>query len=159
MQAMELIHTQKFKKVNKFYQHIETKFENNSEIINLIEDNPDQKDSKFIILKNRIIDLLISDFSLTIRENLIANIDKLSTILADTRNFYTHYNESKKDKCLVGKNLKFAIFILDYVISCNILLNLGFSIEEINQKKEFQLNDIHNTKMIESILKNDRNLI
>lgn len=159
MQAMELIHTQKFKKVKKFYQHIETKFENNSEIINLIEDNPDQKDSKFIILKNRIIDSLISDFSLTIRENLIANIDKLSTILADTRNFYTHYNESKKDKCLVGKKLKFAIFILDYVVSCDILLNLGFSIDEINQKKEFQLNDIHNAKMIESVLKNDRNLM
>lgn len=154
MQAMELIHTHKFKKVDEFCKHIKVKFKDNNDLIKLVNENPDQKD--FIILKNRIIDVFINDYDLTDRVKMINFIDDFSTILSDTRNYYTHYNDSKKDKCLVGKNLKYGIFVVEYIVSNNILLNLGFSTKEINKKKELQLNDIINMNMIESILKNDR---
>ena len=52
MQALELMHTKKYKKPDKFFIHIEEKFKDNKEIIDLIENNPDQVNNKFIILKN-----------------------------------------------------------------------------------------------------------
>ena len=156
MQALELMHTKKYKKPDKFFKHIEEKFEDNREIIDLIEKNPDQVDNGYIILKNRIIDIFINDFKLTIKENLIDKIDDLSTRFSDTRNYYTHYDDAKKDKCLVGKNLKYGIYILDYLVSNYILQNLGFNIDEINSKKDLVLNDIHNEEMIDKIIKNER---
>ena len=156
MQALELIHTKKYKKPDKFFIHIEEKFKDNKEIIDLIENNPDQVNNDFIILKNRIIDIFINDFKLTTKENLINKIDELSTRFSDTRNYYTHYADAKKDKCLVGKNLKYGIYILDYLVSNYILQNLGFNIDEINFKKDLVLNDIHNEEMIDMIIKNER---
>lgn len=156
MQALELMHTKKYKKPDKFFIHIEEKFKDNKEIIDLIENNPDQVNNKFIILKNRIIDIFINDFKFTTKENLINKIDELSTRFSDTRNYYTHYDDAKKDKCLVGKNLKYGIYILDYLVSNYILQNLGFNIEEINSKKDLVLNDIHNEEMIDKIIKNER---
>ena len=125
-------------------------------LIDLIEKNPDQVDNGYIILKNRIIDIFINDFKLTIKEKLIDKIDDLSTRFSDTRNYYTHYDDAKKDKCLVGKNLKYGIYILDYLVSNYILQNLGFNIDEINSKKDLVLNDIHNEEMIDKIIKNER---
>lgn len=157
MQALELIHLKKYKKTDKFFKHIEEKFKDNKEIINLIEKNPDQvNNDKYIILKNRIIDIFINDFNLTNKENLIEKIDKISTIFSDTRNYYTHYDDAKKDKCLVGKNLKYGIYILDYLVSNYILQNLNFNMDEINSKKDYVLNNIHNEKMIDKIIKNER---
>ena len=80
----------------------------------------------------------------------------MSTRFSDTRNYYTHYDDAKRNKCLVGKNLEYAIYILDYLTSNFILLNLGFSIDEINKKKDLVLNDIHSLKMIEKIIENER---
>ena len=57
---------------------------------------------------------------------------------------------------LVGKNLKYGIYILDYLVSNYILQNLGFNIDEINSKKDLVLNDIHNEEMIDKIIKNER---
>lgn len=156
MQALELMHTKKYKKPEKFFEHIEHKFKEKPEIITLIKNNPDQVGNTYIILKNRIIDIFINDFNLTFNENIIDSIDDLSTRFSDTRNYYTHYDDAKRNKCLVGKNLEYAIYILDYLTSNFILLNLGFSIDEINKKKDLVLNDIHSLKMIEKIIENER---
>lgn len=152
MQALELMHTKKYKKPEKFFNHIEQKFKDNETIIDLIENNPDQVGNNYIILKNRIIDIFINDFALTTKENLIKKIDDLSTRFSDTRNYYTHYDDAKKNKCLVGKNLKYGIYILDYLVSNYILQNLGFNIDEINSKKDIVLNEIHNKGMIDKII-------
>ena len=154
MQALELLHTKQFKKVKKFFDHIDNKFKDNSNIIDLIKNNPDQSD-EFIIIKNRLIDLFINDFSLTkTDENIINNIDIITTIFSDTRHYYTHYSEAKKSKSLSGTNLKYSIYILDYLLSCFILKNLSFDIEEINKNRELQLNNIKSKKMIEKIINN-----
>lgn len=152
MQSLELIHTNKYKSVKKFYKHIEEKFKDNYELINLIKNNPDQKE-KFILLKNRLIDLFTEKFYLLNDSNIKNNIDELSSIFADSRNYYTHYMGSKKKKSLTGKNLDFANYFLEYLITSNILLNLGFSIEKINEKKNIQVGNIRGRKMIDYILK------
>lgn len=155
MQALELIHTKKYKKVKSFLTHIDEKFKDNNYIIDLIKNNPDQTD-QFVLLKNRLIDLFINDFKMTESEKIIDNIDLIATIFSDTRHYYTHYDDAKKDKCLVGENLKYGIFVLDYLLSNYILLNLNFDIKSINERKDWQINHIKNMKMIEKILKNER---
>lgn len=156
MQALELMNTKKYKTTAKFFRHIEEKFKENKKIINLIKNNPDQVDNSYVILKNRIIDIFINDFKFATKENLIDKIDDLSARFVDTRNYYIHYDDAKKNKCLVGKNLKYGIYILEYLVSNYILQNLGFTIDEINLKKDLVLSDIHNEKMIDKIIKNER---
>ena len=156
MQALELLHVKKFKNKESFYKHIENKFEDKKEIITLIEENADQKTSPYIILKSRIIDILTDSISPDIFRDIYGKIDSLSTILTDTRNYYTHYNEAKKAKCLVKENLKQGAFLLKYILSRNILLNLGYDIEEIDKKQLYIINRIKKLKIIENILENSR---
>lgn len=151
IQGLELLNTKEFKNVKKFFKHIDEKFKDNLPIIDLIKNNPDQND-KFVLLKNRLIDLFINDFDFSSSDIIIDNIDILTTIFSDTRHYYTHYDDAKKDKALKGDNLKYGIYILEYLLSNFILLNLNFSIEDINKRKEFQLNNIKNCKMIEKII-------
>lgn len=153
IQALELLHTKKYKKVKLFFNHIDSKFENNPSIIDLVKKNPDQS-GKFIILKNRLIDLFINDFSLAETKNIVDNIDTITTILSDTRHYYTHYSGAKKSKSLSGTNLKYGIYILDYLLSCFILQNLEFDINEIKENRELQLYNIKSNKMVEKIIKN-----
>lgn len=65
MQAIELLHSIKFSRKKKFIKHIEKKFIANPEIIDDIENNIDQKESSFIILRSRLIDIFTNDFELT----------------------------------------------------------------------------------------------
>lgn len=156
MQAMELLHSIKFSRLKKFYKHIETKFINNLEIIEDIENNDDQRESCFILLRSRIIDIFINEFQLTTRASMITNIIPLSNILADSRNYYTHYNDSKRNKCVVKDNLTYCVLVLEYLISCYILKELGFSVEYINKKKKYTLDYIIGENMIEKIIENKR---
>ncbi len=156
IQVMELLHSIKFSRLKKFYKHIETKFINNLEIIEDIENNDDQKESCFILLRSRIIDMFINEFQLTIRANMITNIIPLSNILADSRNYYTHYNDSKRNKCVVKDNLRYCVLVLEYLVYCYILKELGFSVEYINEKKKYTLDYIIGENMIEKIIENKR---
>lgn len=154
-QALELIHSLKFKSVKSFFKHIEQKFQHIPEIINAIKDNPG-RGSKFIIFKNRLIDMFINDFSLTLDENMINKIIEFSQVLTDSRNYYTHYNDSKRNLCVVKDNLINSIYILDYTVSCYILYELGFSIEYINEKNKYLIQNIVNSKMVDKIIENKR---
>jgi len=156
IQALELIHSIKFKRKDKFYKHVENKFSYNQCIIDNIENNIDQKDSSYIILRSRLIDLFISPFDITTKKIIKDNIFEFTDILTDSRNYYTHYNSSKRNKCVVKENLENSIFILQYFVSCYVLFNLGFSIEYINKKYERVVNIINNNNFIGKIIENKR---
>lgn len=156
MQALELLHSIKFSRKKNFFKHIEKKFVDNPEIIDDIKDNIDQKNNCFIILRSRLIDLFINDFELTKSANMYINVIQLANILSDSRNYYTHYNDSKRNKCVVKDNLKYCIKILEYSISSYILEKLGFPINYINKKQKYNLDYIISEKMIEKILENKR---
>ncbi|MDO5003585.1 MAG: hypothetical protein Q4E39_05110 [bacterium] len=156
MQAIELLHSIKFSRKKKFIKHIEKKFIANPEIIDDIENNIDQKESSFIILRSRLIDIFTNDFELTKSVNMYINVIPFANILSDSRNYYTHYNDAKRNKCVVKDNLKYSVAILEYSVSSYILKELGFSLDYINKKQKYTLDYIISERMIEKILENKR---
>lgn len=152
MQAIELIHNLKFKTRRKFYKHIDEKFYNAPEIVDNIKNNKDQMDSSFIILRSRMIDLLANDYYGITNDDII----KLADVLTDSRNYYTHYNDSKRNKCVVKENLTQSIFFLNIITSCYILSELGFSLEYIKEKHKHNFVAIDEKKMIKNIIENKR---
>lgn len=94
------------------------------------------KSYKFITLESRIADLLTADFNIHFDIGDIEYLD-FPKVIADTRNYYIHYDESIKDRGRVLENSELSIYnrslinILEYYI----LLELGFSnIEQIRKK-------------------------
>lgn len=156
MQALELIHSIKYNKKKKFINHIEEKFKDNPNLIDEIINNEDQKESPYIILRSRLIDLFDNPFELTYKTSIYNNIIKFCDVLTDSRNYYTHYNESKRNKCVVKENLLNSIYVLRYIVSCYILENLGFSIEYINKKNESEVNLFDRDNVIDKIVENKR---
>ena len=100
--------------------------------------------------------MFINEFQLTTSTNMITNIIPFSNILSDSRNYYTHYSNSKRNKCVVKDNLRYCVLILEYLVSCYILKELGFSVEYINKKKKHALNYIFRENMIKKIIENKR---
>ena len=121
-----------------------------------IENNIDQKESSFIILRSRLIDIFTNDFELTKSVNMYINVIPFANILSDSRNYYTHYNDAKRNKCVVKDNLKYSVAILEYSVSSYILKELGFSLDYINKKQKYTLDYIISERMIEKILENKR---
>lgn len=156
MQAIELLHSIKFSRKKKFIKHIKEKFIANPEIIDDIENNIYQKESGFIILRSRLIDIFTNDFELTKSVNMYINVIPFANILSDSRNYYTHYNDAKRNKCVVKDNLKYSVAILEYSVSSYILKELGFSLDYINKKQKYTLDYIISERMIEKILENKR---
>lgn len=157
MQAIELFHRQTYKNYNKkFKDHISKKFIKNQELKNEIFEDPDQKKSPFITLRSRLIDIFTENKELLKNENISRNVVKFSEIMCDTRNYYTHYDESKRNKCLVKENLICGINILKYLLCHLILEQLNFDIAYIDSTLMERMNYILKDKKIEKLLKNER---
>lgn len=87
---------------------------------------------KFITLESRIADLLIADFNMRFDTGNIKYLD-FPNVIANTRNYYIHYDENIKNKGKVLTNAELAIYnrTLLYMLEYYILLELGFV--DINQ--------------------------
>ena len=94
---------------------------------------------KFITLESRIADLLVADFNIYFDTGDIKYLD-FPNIIANTRNYYIHYDENikKKSKILTNEELGIYIRTLVYMLEYYILIELGFSNFENIKKK---LND------------------
>lgn len=95
--------------------------------------------NKFITLESRIADLLVADFNIYFDTGDIKYID-FPNIIANTRNYYIHYDENikKKSKILTNEELGIYTRALIYILEYYILMELGFSNFENIKKK---LND------------------
>lgn len=94
---------------------------------------------KFITLESRIADLLVADFNIYFDTGDIKYLD-FPNIIANTRNYYIHYDENIKNKSRILTNEELGIYIraLIYILEYYILIELGFSNFEYIKKK---LND------------------
>lgn len=94
---------------------------------------------KFITLESRIADLLVADFNIYFDTGDIKHLD-FPNIIANTRNYYIHYDENikKKSKILTNEDLGIYTRTLIYMLEYYILIELGFQNYENIKKK---LND------------------
>lgn len=91
---------------------------------------------KFITLESRIADLLVADFNIYFDTGDIKHLD-FPNIIANTRNYYIHYDENikKKSKILTSEELGIYTRALIYILEYYILIELGFSnLENIKKK-------------------------
>ncbi len=151
VQALELLHRIKFKNKNKFMKYLKNKLQDKKELWDNIRENSDQEDSRYIILRSRLIDMIDCDFEIK-NDFKEETIIKLADIITNSRNYYTHFSESKKEKCVRKKSLSYVMEILRYFIKCYALKELGFDINYINEKTESSLEYIRYYNMIEKIL-------
>lgn len=98
---------------------------------------------KHILLSERISDLMFTN-----RPNHIFsggfNFYEFPKIISDTRNYYTHYNEKRRNNALEGENLLDAIIILRSLLEYHLLRELGFGEEKcfkIIQEKFMRIRD------------------
>ena len=152
MQAIELMHNIKYSKKKKFYAHIDEKLSSSPLLIDAIKNDKDQSESSFIILKSRMIDLLKNDYIYISDEDIIS----LSIILTDSRNYYTHYNDSKRNKCVVKNNLIYAVLFMNTLLTCYIMEELGFDEKYIKDKLSDNFRLIRDNNMIKNIMENKR---
>lgn len=94
---------------------------------------------KFITLESRIADLLVAEFNIYFDTGDIKYID-FPRIIANTRNYYIHYDDSLKEKTRILTNDELGIYTrtLIYMLEYYILIELGFQNYENIKKK---LND------------------
>lgn len=94
----------------------------------LIEDNP-----KNILLKHRLSDLFYAEGA----NPIFLYGNKLEDYIqktADTRNYYTHYNEDKREKSFSPKELRIAMIILLSLLDYHLLVIAGFKNEFVKKK-------------------------
>lgn len=91
---------------------------------------------RFVTLESRIADLLLADFNIHFDTGNIDYLD-FPKVIADTRNYYIHYDEKIKDerKILSNEELKIYIGTLMYMLEYYVMLEIGFSnYKEIKEK-------------------------
>lgn len=88
---------------------------------------------KFVVLKNRLADLLIADYKFLFHTGDF-NIDELAQIIADTRNYYTHYSHNLEYKALKDEELITGFHILRNILEFYLLKELGFEEQFIHER-------------------------
>lgn len=91
---------------------------------------------KFITLESRIADLLLACWKIHFDTGEIKQLD-FPSVIAHTRHYYTHYDESIKEKyrVLSEEELQFYNRSLLQILEYYILLELGFSENDVELKR------------------------
>ncbi|XZK23846.1 HEPN domain-containing protein [Clostridium perfringens] len=131
VQALETYHSRfKTNNLNKFRRRIE---------LVILKDRPKEwaekdrdflmaKSSKFITLESRLADLLLAEFKICFDTGDIEEYD-FPKVIANTRNYYIHYDESikKNSRVLTENELSIYNRSLLYILEYYILVELGFN--------------------------------
>lgn len=89
----------------------------------------------FITLRSRIADLLLADYRFHFFTGDIELLE-FPQLIADTRNYYTHYNSKQRDKVLKGEDLVTTFHILRNILEFYLLQELGFEEDFIHERIE-----------------------
>ena len=130
VQALETFHARFFYNDDKkkYIKSVKERFDEGSWQYNLLlSDTQVDPNCSFIILVSRLNDLIISGKN-DIFVGLCRNDSEFAQRIADTRHYYTHYSESKKDKALKGDNLLESTCILSIILEYYVCDKLGIDI-------------------------------
>lgn len=86
-----------------------------------------------ITLQSRIADLLLADFAVHFYTGEISYEDFPMRVVS-TRNYYTHYDERKRDQIIPDEDLQYYLSILKYILEYYMLKELGFSDVEFRKQ-------------------------
>lgn len=89
--------------------------------------------TEHVTLRSRLADLILAEFKYFFYTGDFKRTD-FPKIVAQTRNYYTHYNQRLKKKALTGENLRIAIDILRNILEFYILKELGFRDDFIHER-------------------------
>lgn len=133
MQAIESFHARCICNEKKdFRTRIDEHFKNHSstnrDFFDTLLWNRDQQRKKDILLISRIYDLLIMKDAGLFDEYW--HHTNFPEILRDTRNYYTHYKESLKEKIFIGESLEKVIFFLKHLLEYHICDYIGVDIRD-----------------------------
>ncbi|PAV28209.1 hypothetical protein CIL05_17745 [Virgibacillus profundi] len=88
---------------------------------------------KYVTLRSRLADLLIADYTFRFYTGEISHLD-FPKVIADTRNYYTHYDKKLEDRALKGEDLINSIHILRNILEFYLLKEFGFGEEFIHER-------------------------
>ena len=88
---------------------------------------------KYITLRSRLADLLLADFEFYFYTDDINHIN-FPKVIADTRNYYTHYDKKLEEKALKGDDLINGFHILRNILEYYLLKEFGFNIDFIHER-------------------------
>ena len=140
IQAVETFHARFYydDKLSKYIEYVNSNYPDGSTINKLLLPN-EQKKVKKIFLLSRINDLLIRAHSGSFNRFIIGKDRDFASRVVISRNYYTHYDKSKEDKALKGKDLYRAINILRLLLEYSVCQVLGI---DINKRIQIELNDM-----------------
>lgn len=95
----------------------------------------EQERSRHILLKSRLADLFLADFQFMFMKGYKLQYEFVIKAV-ETRNYYTHYSENKKDKIFKDNELEEAVHMLRIVLEYHLLKEIGFTDEHIRKKME-----------------------
>ncbi|WP_407301422.1 ApeA N-terminal domain 1-containing protein [Clostridium botulinum] len=153
VQALETYHSRfKTNNIDEFKKRIETV---------ILKDRPKEfiqddtaflmaNSRRFITLESRLADLLLAEFKIHFDTGDIKYYD-FPNVIANTRNYYIHYDEAIKERgrVLIESELSIYNRSLLYMLEYYILIELGFSdIEKIRGKLKERWGSISDTLLI-----------
>ena len=138
VQALEFYHTRfVVEDLKEYKQRIEEKCKKQPKLLEYIFDKT-QNDTSYIILRNRLIDLILNSNILSFFNRGI-NFIYFAQSITDTRHYYTHYNISKKYKALQGTELSIVTVILNTLLEYYLLKELGFDRQYLEKNTKNRL--------------------
>lgn len=141
IQALEFYHTRfVVEDLKKYKQKMEEKYKRHPKLLQYIFDKT-QNEVSYVILKNRLIDLILNSNILFFFDRIV-NFIYFAQSITDTRHYYTHYNIGKKYKALQGTELNIAIFLLNTLLEYYLLKELGFDEKYLDKVTKNRLNRV-----------------
>ncbi|MFB4474261.1 HEPN domain-containing protein [Virgibacillus sp. SK37] len=95
----------------------------------------------FVVLRSRLADLLLADYRFIFHTGEFKFIE-LPQLIAQTRNYYTHYNQKLEEKALKGEDLITAFHILRNILEFYLLKELGFKEDFIHERTRERIKPI-----------------
>lgn len=92
----------------------------------------DQKDHKGIILKSRLAYLMFADGLIPIHSCKYSKEDFIQRLVG-TRNYFTHYDESRKKLIFTQEELPFVNQELEYLLDYHLLVFMGFNKDAVRK--------------------------
>ncbi|MGO3050040.1 hypothetical protein CD110_01705 [Staphylococcus casei] len=145
VQALETYHSRRIAFSLKDYKKRVEK------LLKLSPESFHEKDRKFLLdgcrnfitLRSRIADLLLANYEFYFYIGDF-ELQKFPSLIANTRNYYTHYNPKQKDKVLKDEKLSDAFHILRNILEFYLLQELGFEEDFIHERISERIQSIAN---------------